>query len=84
MQILSGMSGMLIVEDDVSEEIAQYSCPHNCNREVQIVFQSFQYANDDDAAFTSFQKDINDDKSNRCEKIVFNVEFVMVKLCKIN
>jgi len=69
-QILSGMSGMLIVEDDVSEEIAQYSCPQNCNREVQIVFQSFQYANDDDAAFTSFQKDINDDKSNRLDDLI--------------
>ena len=68
MQILSGMSGMLVVEDEAEDEIARYSCPRHCDREVQIVFQSFQYANDDDAAFASFQKDINDDKANRCGK----------------
>jgi len=69
-QILSGMSGMLIVEDNVEDEISQFSCPNNCDREVQVVFQSFQYANDDDAAYTSFQKDIKDDKSNRLNELL--------------
>ena len=61
---------MLIVEDNVEDEISQFSCPNNCDREVQVVFQSFQYANDDDAAYTSFQKDIKDDKSNRHENLI--------------
>ena len=60
------MSGMLIVEDDPNHEISSYSCPNNCNREVQITFQSFQYADTDDAAFPVVQRDIQDDISFRC------------------
>ena len=60
---------MLIVEDDPNlpenEAVSAVSCPNNCDKEVQIVFQSFQYANDDDAAFTVFQNDIGDDQSFR-------------------
>lgn len=72
-QILSGMSGMLIVEDDPSlpenAAISAFSCPNNCDREVQVVFQSFQYADDDDAAFAVLQKDIHDDEGFRFNNV---------------
>ena len=62
---MSGISGMLIVKDDPKQEISGYSCPYNCDREVQITFQSFQYADTDDAAFPVVQRDIEDDESFR-------------------
>jgi len=68
-QLLSGMSGMLIVEDDPTAEenaaVSAVSCPDHCDRETQIVFQSFQYANDDDAAYAVFQRDIQDNEAFR-------------------
>lgn len=75
-QILSGMSGMLIVEDDSTlpenSALSAVSCPENCDKEVQIVFQSFQYADDDDAAFTAFQKDIHDAGSFRLNDVALD------------
>jgi len=75
-QILSGMAGMLVVEDDPdlaeNKEISAVSCPDNCGKESQVVFQSFQYANDDDAAFVAIQRDIHDDESFRLNDIVLD------------
>lgn len=69
-QILSGMSGMLIVEDEPSAPgVSAYSCPDNCDREVQIVFQSFSYSDDDDAGYAVLQRDIHDDEKFRLNNV---------------
>jgi len=54
---------MLIVEDDpdnIPEALNLISCPNNCDNDIPIVIQDFQYAAIDDAAFASVQRDIRD------------------------
>lgn len=58
---------MLIVEDE-DNELSEISCPKNCEKEVQIVFQSFQYSSDpddSDGAFSLLQDEIGDNPEYR-------------------
>jgi len=63
-QNLGGMSGMIIIEDDpktMSPELDAASCPNNCDNDIPMVFQLFQYRSDEDGSFSVAQKDIHDD-----------------------
>lgn len=61
-QVHSGLAGMLIVEDAVSEmasELAAVSCPGNCGFDKQFVFQPLlQYRGG--RGFPSLQDEIGD------------------------
>ncbi|XP_039269784.2 uncharacterized protein LOC120344568 [Styela clava] len=62
-QTLSGMSGMIVVEDPVTTNpISSYSCPNNCDHEIQLLFQpTMLYKTADDGfSFVRIQKRIRD------------------------
>jgi len=62
------MAGMIIIEDNpdtMPAELEVASCPNHCENDVPIVFQLFQYKNDEDGSFSVAQKDINDNEAFR-------------------
>uniref|UniRef100_H2YB99 Plastocyanin-like domain-containing protein n=1 Tax=Ciona savignyi TaxID=51511 RepID=H2YB99_CIOSA len=71
-QNIGGMGGMLIVEDapaSMSMELASVSCPGNCQHDVQIVLQTFQYTHDEDSGFAMLQRDVHDYEGFRLNNI---------------
>ena len=62
-QVLGGMAGMIVVEDDpaqMSTDLDAVSCPNNCENDLQMVLQLFQYSTDEDGSFSVAQKDLHD------------------------
>jgi len=75
LQNLGGMAGMIIIEDDpktMSPELDAASCPNNCVNDIPMVFQLFQYRNDEDGSFSVAQKDIKDNEAFRWERSHFS------------
>nr|XP_018667701.1 putative multicopper oxidase GMC1 isoform X1 [Ciona intestinalis] len=71
-QNIGGLGGMLIVEDDpslMSTELASVSCPDNCEHDVQILLQTFQYNSDEDSGYSILQREIHDYEGFRLNKI---------------
>jgi len=59
---------MIIIEDDsktMSPELDAASCPNNCDNDIPMVFQLFQYRNDEDGSFSETQKEVHDNEAFR-------------------
>lgn len=89
-QVNGGMSGMLIVEDDIFDmphELSAASCPLNCDKDIQLVFQpmlifggrrGYEKLQDDISDYEGFKNDqyVLADGSTLSEWLAENVHYV--------
>ncbi|CAK8689527.1 unnamed protein product [Clavelina lepadiformis] len=71
-QVLGGMAGMIVVEDnpaEMSTDLDAVSCPNNCENDLQMVLQLFQYSTDEDGSFSVAQEDLHDYEGFRLNNI---------------
>ncbi|XP_078492349.1 laccase-like [Ciona intestinalis] len=71
-QGMGGMGGLIIIEDDpatMTTELASVSCPGNCEHDVQILLQTFQYSPEERSGHSFLQREMHDDKLFRLNSV---------------